>query len=163
MQSSKSRDSRTVKGTVKETFQLRPLISQSRAARLQEGCPQRNHLMGEGEKENPSEPPCCGRLQPLLSRTAQSSAGLSGVPPLHLLLGPHYGEACPQGPQRQRCPTLHGWMPHALPYTEPGLPVLCARLPGLSHNSVPPFLGHRLLIKIQSIPLKKIINSQGQT
>lgn len=61
-----------MKRTVKETFQPRLLIPQSRASRLQEGCPQRNHLMGKGEQENPSELPavdtcslCCQGLHSL--------------------------------------------------------------------------------------------------
>ena len=136
-----------MKGTVKETFQLRPLIPQSRASPLQEGCPQRNHLLGKGEQENPSELPAADTCSLCYRGLHSPLQECLECPPMHLLLGLHFSETCPQGPQMQWCPTLHGWMPHALPYTESGLALLCARLPGLGHNSVPRFLGHQLLIK----------------
>lgn len=163
MQSLKSKNSHTVKETVKETFQLRPLISQSRAARLQEGCPQRNHLMGKGEQENPSELPAVDvcLLSGLHSLQQQ---GCLECPPLHLLLGPHYSETCAQGPQMQRCPTLQGGVPQrlAIYWTRPATTPcptprprsqLCPTISGTSVADK----------KNQSIPLQKVINSQGQT
>ena len=104
--------------------------------------------MGKGEQENPSERPAvavCSLCYRGLHSLQQQ--GCLECPPLHLLLGPHYSETCPQGPQMQRCPLSKGGCHKALPYIEPGLPLLRAQLPDLGPNSVAPFLGHRLLIK----------------
>lgn len=133
---------------MKETFQLRPLISQSRAARLQEGCPQRNHLMGKGEQENPSELPAVDVCSLCYQDcTVFSSRAVWSAPHCICSWDRTTVRPVPRGPRCSGAPLSKGGCHNALPYTEPGLPLRRAQLPDLGHNSVPPFLGHRLLIK----------------